>query len=802
MHISIKYTTFAAVLVGTPYLYSDFLERMSKNLVIVESPAKAKTIEKFLGTDYHVLSSQGHVRDIEPIGKNSMGIDFEHNYQPNYAIDPHKEQLIDQLRREVKKADTVWLASDEDREGEAIAWHLKEVLDLGNKDTKRIVFHEITKPAIQEAILHPRDIDYDLVNAQQARRVLDRIVGFELSPILWKKVATGLSAGRVQSVAVRLIVEKEREIENFRASSSYRVFADFIGVNPGDASVLKCELNHRFSHKNDAIAFMESLTQPNALFIVRDVQRKPVTHMPAPPFTTSTLQQEAARKLKFTVSKTMRLAQSLYESGKITYMRTDSVNLSTLALATSKEVIEQQYGKNYVHTRQYRTKSKGAQEAHEAIRPTYMSELTAGATKDEQRLYELIWKRTIASQMADAESEKTTIEVSVHGSKYSFMATGEVTTFDGFTRVYVQSSDEEDEERRILPAMSKRERLRLQNAEAVQSYAKPPFRFNEATLVKRMEELGIGRPSTYATIIETIQHVKYVERGSVPGQKRDITTLSLKNGQIIEKKKTEMYGADAQRLLPTDLGRITNDFLVEHFPSILSYDFTAHEEEQFDRIAVGRADWVRTVDNFYKTFQPLLSSISSGKVSGRLLGEDPATGQPVIAKISKIGPCVQLGDSANEKPKFASLKKGQSIFTITLAEALELFKTALPYSLGEYEGNEVIVGEGKYGPYVQYNKTFISIPKGKDPLTLTMDEAIQLIQEKQQTTTPVQQWGDIQVLNGRYGAYIHTPEGNYQLPKTTSAEKITEEQVREIIAHNEPIKPGAKRVFHRKKAKA
>ena len=802
MHISIKYTTFAAVLVGTPYLYSDFLERMSKNLVIVESPAKAKTIEKFLGTDYHVLSSQGHVRDIEPIGKNSMGIDFEHNYQPNYAIDPHKEQLIDQLRREVKKADTVWLASDEDREGEAIAWHLKEVLDLQNKDTKRIVFHEITKPAIQEAILHPRDIDYDLVNAQQARRVLDRIVGFELSPILWKKVATGLSAGRVQSVAVRLIVEKEREIENFRASSSYRVFADFIGVNPGDASVLKCELNHRFSHKNDAIAFMESLTQPNALFIVRDVQRKPVTHIPAPPFTTSTLQQEAARKLKFTVSKTMRLAQSLYESGKITYMRTDSVNLSTLALATSKEVIEQQYGKNYIHTRQYRTKSKGAQEAHEAIRPTYMSELTAGATKEEQRLYELIWKRTIASQMADAESEKTTIEVSVHGSKYAFLATGEVTTFDGFTRVYVQSSDEEDEERRILPAMSKRERLRLQSAEAVQSYAKPPFRFNEATLVKRMEELGIGRPSTYATIIETIQHVKYVERGSVAGQKRDITILSLKNGQIIEKKKTEMYGADTQRLLPTDLGRITNDFLVEHFPSILSYDFTAHEEEQFDRIAVGRADWVKTVDNFYKTFQPLLSSISSGKVSGRLLGEDPVTGQPVIAKISKIGPCVQLGDSANEKPKFASLKKGQSIFTITLAEALELFKTALPYSLGEYEGNEIIVGEGKYGPYVQYNKTFISIPKGKDPLTLTIDEAIQLIQEKQQTTTPVQQWGDIQVLNGRYGAYIHTPEGNYQLPKTTSAEKITEEQVREIIAHNEPIKPGAKRVFHRKKAKA
>ena len=771
---------------------------MSKNLVIVESPAKAKTIEKFLGTDYHVLSSQGHVRDIEPIGKNSMGIDFAHDYQPNYAIDPKKEHLIDQLRNEAKKADTVWLASDEDREGEAIAWHLKEVLGLDKKDTKRIVFHEITKPAIQEAIAHPRDIDYDLVNAQQARRVLDRIVGFELSPILWKKVATGLSAGRVQSVAVRLIVEKEREIENFRASSSYRIFADFIGVNPGDASVLKCELDHRFSHKNDAVAFLESLN--SAMFIVRDVQRKPTTHMPAPPFTTSTLQQEAARKLKFPVSKTMRLAQSLYESGKITYMRTDSVNLSSLALATAKEVIEQQYGSQYIHTRQYRTKSKGAQEAHEAIRPTYLSTLKAGETKDEQRLYELIWKRTIASQMADAESEKTTIEVSVHGSKYAFMATGEVITFDGFTRVYVQSTDEEDEERRTLPAMAKRERLKLMNAEAIQTYAKPPFRYNEATLVKRMEELGIGRPSTYATIIETIQHVKYVERGSVTGQKRDTVQLTLKNGQIVEKKKSEMYGAESQRLLPTDLGRITNDFLVEHFPAILSYDFTAHEEEQFDRIAVGRADWVNTVDTFYKTFQPLLSSIPSGKVAGRELGIDPVSGQPVIAKISKIGPCVQLGDAANDKPKFASLKKGQSIFSITLAEALELFKTALPLSLGEYEGNEITIGEGKYGPYVHYDKHFISIPRTIDPLALTREEAIRMIEEKKETQLPVQQWGDIQVLRGKYGDYIHTPAGNYQLPKGTDAATVTEAQVREIMAKTEPIKPG-KRTFRKKSAK-
>ena len=771
---------------------------MSKNLVIVESPHKADTIGKFLGKDYHVLSSQGHVRDIEAIGKNSLGIDFEHGYAPHYAIDPHKERLIEELQREAKKADTVWLASDEDREGEAIAWHLTEVLGLENKDTKRIVFHEITKPAILEAIEHPRDIDYNLVNAQQARRVLDRIVGFELSPILWKKVTTGLSAGRVQSVAVRLIVEKEREIESFRASSAYRISADFIGVNPGDASVLRCELNHRFSHKKDAIEFLESLS--SAQFIVRDVQRKPITHMPAPPFTTSSLQQEAARKLKYTVSKTMRLAQSLYESGKITYMRTDSVNLSTLALATSKEVITEQYGKEYVHTRQFRTKSKGAQEAHEAIRPTYMNTLTAGATRDEQRLYELIWKRTIASQMAEAESEKTTIEVSIHGSKYAFVATGEVVTFDGFTRVYVQSTDEEAEERRILPAMSQRERLKLISAEAVQTYAKPPFRYNDATLVKRMEELGIGRPSTYATIIETIQKVKYVEKGSVAGQKRDTAVLTLKNGMVTERQKSEMYGAETQRFLPTDLGYITNDFLVAHFPSILSYDFTAHEEEQFDKIAVGRADWSETVDHFYKTLKPLLSSIPSGKVEGRVLGTDPATGEPVIAKISKIGPCIQIGDATADKPRFASLKKGQSIYSITLAEALELFKNALPLSLGEYEGKEVIVGEGKYGPYVHYDKLFISIPRGKDPMSVKLDEAIAMIREKQESTQPIHQWGGIQVLRSKYGAYIHTAEGNYRLPKNTDAEKLTEADVRQIMAQSEPLKPG-KRTFKRKSAK-
>ena len=764
------------------------------NLVIVESPAKAKTIEKFLGSDYKVMSSYGHIRDLK---KRAFSIDTN-TFEPQYEIPADKTRLVSELKEQAQKAKTVWLASDEDREGEAISWHLFEVLGLNPKTTKRIVFHEITKTAIQEAIKHPRTIDRNLVNAQQARRVLDRIVGFELSPVLWRKVTTGLSAGRVQSVAVRLIVEKEREIVSFRASSAYRTFADFIGINPGDASVLRCELNHRFSHKKDAIEFLESLN--TAQFIVRDVQRRPVTHMPAPPFTTSTLQQEAARKLKFSVSKTMRLAQTLYESGHITYMRTDSVNLSSLALATSKEVIAEQYGEKYVHTRQYRTKSKGAQEAHEAIRPAYMSRLSAGATKDEQRLYELIWKRTIASQMAEAQGEKTTIEVSVHGSKYAFVAAGEVITFDGFTRVYVQSTDDAEEERRILPAMSPRERLRLQGAEAIQTYAKPPLRYNDATLVKRMEELEIGRPSTYATIIDTIQHVKYVEKGSVPGVKRDIAILTLKNGMVLEKQRSEMYGAETQRFLPTDLGQMTNDFLVEHFPEILNYDFTAHEEEQFDRIAAGKADWVKTVDTFYKTFHPLVSAVPSGKVEGRFLGNDPETGQPIIAKISKIGPCVQMGNAADAKPRFASLKKNQSIYSITLAEALDLFKTALPLTLGEYEGLPVVIGEGKYGPYVHYNHVFISIPKGKDPFTVTMEDAIALIKEKQTTSTPVHQWGDVQVLNGRYGAYIHTPEGNYQLPKNIPVETVTEAQVREIMAQGEPIKPG-KRTFRRKSAK-
>ena len=685
---------------------------MSKNLVIVESPAKAKTIEKFLGDDYHVLSSQGHIRDIEPLGKNSMGIDFEHGYAPNYVVDPKKHHLVDTLKAEVKKAETVWLASDEDREGEAIAWHLKEVLGLDKKDTKRIVFHEITKSAIQRAIEQPRDIDYNLVNAQQARRVLDRIVGYELSPVLWKKVTTGLSAGRVQSVAVRLIVEREREIAQFKSTAQYRVTAEFlleqgtksqehIGSDSevaGTSPMLRAELNHRFATPEEARAFLEACT--GAEFCVRDVQKKSGKRTPAPPFTTSTLQQEAARKLKFPVSKTMRLAQSLYEAGHITYMRTDSVNLSSLALATSKQEVLAEYGEAYQKTRQYHTSSKGAQEAHEAIRPSYMDKRKAGTTADEQRLYELIWKRTIASQMADAEIETTRVEVGVLSPvksepEWVFVATGEVVTFDGFMRAYVQSNDDTEEPTATLPRVNAGQHLLAQEITAQQTFSKPPYRYTEATLVKKMEELGIGRPSTYATIIETIQSRKYVEKGNVTGQKRNLTILTLRNGKISETTKQEMAGADNKKLLPTDLGCITNDFLVKQFPEILSYDFTANEEANFDRIAEGEADWVKTVDTFYKAFHPMLSSVPSGKIAGRELGTDPETGEPVVAKISKMGPCIQIGSADSENLRFASLKKGQSIFTITLAEALDLFHTALPYTLGELDGAEVVVGEGK-----------------------------------------------------------------------------------------------------------
>lgn len=769
---------------------------MSKNLVIVESPAKAKTIEKFLGKDYHVLSSQGHIRDIEPLGKNSIGIDFADGYKPNYVVDAKKRNLLDNLLTEVKKADTVWLASDEDREGEAIAWHLKEVLNLSDENTRRIVFHEITKEAILQAIENPRDINYDLVNAQQARRVLDRIVGYELSPVLWKKVTTGLSAGRVQSVAVRLIVEREREIEEFKSVSQYRVIADFTGANPSDASILHTELSHRFSEYDQAMAFLQQCAKSQ--YKISDIQCRPAKRYPAPPFTTSSLQQEAARKLKFPVSKTMRLAQSLYEAGHITYMRTDSVNLSSLAINTAREEILNLYGKEYAHSRQFQTTTKGAQEAHEAIRPTYMSKHAAGANADERRLYELIWKRTIASQMADAELETTRIEVEALGRDYPFVATGETIVFDGFMRAYVQSTDEQEESAHILPQMALHEALRLVEMSAMQTYSKPPFRYTEASLVKKMEELEIGRPSTYATIIETIQTRKYVERGNVAGFKRPINIITLKAGKIQERQRQELFGSDSQKLLPTDLGRITNDFLVEQFPSILSYDFTATEEQNFDLIAEGKADWVKTVDQFYLTFHPMLEHIPAGKMAGRELGTDD-TGATYVAKITKIGPTIQRNIPNEDKPHFASLRKGQSLFTVTLDDAVALFQNAMPYTLCQYEGKDVVIGEGKYGPYVRFDKKYVSIPRSIDPLEITEQEALALLQAYEKQQMPIHEFGDISVLNGRYGAYIKTKDGNYRIPKGTDVEAMTEADCMAIIAS--AGKPVAKRAYKSKTAK-
>ena len=774
---------------------------MSKNLVIVESPAKAKTIEKFLGTDYRVLSSQGHIRDIEGIGKHNIGIDFEHGYTPNYVLEPSKLHLIDTLRKEAGKADTVWLASDEDREGEAIAWHLKEVLNLQPANTHRIAFHEITETAIKDAIAHPRDIDYNLVNAQQARRVLDRIVGFELSPVLWRKVTAGLSAGRVQSVAVRLVVEREREIEQFVPTAQYKVSADFTGKDQqGVKTTLHTELNHRFATEQEARAFLVSCA--DSTFTIQSIQKRPVRRTPAPPFTTSLLQQEAARKLHFPVSKTMRLAQSLYEAGHITYMRTDSVNLSSLAIGTAKKQIIDTYGAEYHKARNYHTTTKGAQEAHEAIRPTYINHLTAGSNEDERRLYDLIRKRTLASQMADAELEQTRMEIATAASTYLFVASGEVVLFDGFMRAYVQSTDDdtEPESTGLMPAMAEGAALKLDKCISRESFTAAPARYNEATLVKKMEELEIGRPSTYATIIETIQARDYVQRGNVPGKKRSYNTLTLKNGVIAEKKQQENVGAESQRLLPTDLGRITNDFLVEQFPAILSYDFTAKEEQNFDKIAEGKADWTKVVDKFYKTFHPLISNVPAGKIAGRRLGIDPKTGEEVFVRITKNGPCVQIGTTEGDKPRFASLQKGQSLFTITLDEALQLFDQALPITLGEHNGDEVIVADGKYGPYVRIGQTFASLPKGADPFSMTLDSAVELIEQKQNAALPIHDWDDIKVMRGRYGAYIKQGENNYRIPRTTDVEHMTRQDAIALI-QAAPAEGETKKRFARRRSK-
>lgn len=767
--------------------------------MIVESPHKGETIAKYLDKSFRVMSSQGHIRDIEGVGKNSMGIDFNNHYAPNYAIEENKAQLVQSLQEAASKADMVWLACDPDREGEAIAWHLKEVLGLDDQHSCRVTFEDFTEDTVLESIKQPRQIDYDLVNAQQARRVMDRIVGFELSPVLWKKVTTGLSAGRVQSVVVRMVVEREREIELFVPAVSYRVTAEFVGVTEsGQEAKFKTELNHRFATKQEAVDFLQLCK--GATFTLTSVSHKLGHRSPAPPFTTSTLQQEAVRKLHFSVSKTMRLAQSLYEGGHITYMRTDSVSLSALAINTAKTAILEEYGDRYHKSRQYQTKSKGAQEAHEAIRPSYMNKTVAGSNSDERKLYDLIRKRAIASQMADAQTDTTRVEVAMNNSPYLWTATHEVVTFDGFMRAYMQSADEDlttGNTSSTIAQLKENVQCQLSVAHSQESFTKPPMRYSEGSLIKKMEDEGIGRPATYQSTIDTIQSRKYVEQRNIEGTQRRYNLLTLQAGKISDELKTEVVGADTGKLVPTDLGRITNDFLVDQFPNILSYDFTAHSEESFDAIAAGEADWVQTVDEFYQTFHPLIQQVPAGKMAARLVGKHPQTGEPVLARISKNGPCVQLGDSDTEKPKFASMFKGQSIFTITLEEALALFANALPRNIGTYNEQEVIVGEGKYGPYVRYAGEYTSLPKNADPYSITLDEAIALLLQKKQTEQPIHVFGDIQVLNGRYGAYIKTLQGNYKLPKSLDPKELTEDSCRELIANSEPT--SAKKRFSKKK---
>lgn len=780
---------------------------MSKNLVIVESPAKAKTIEKFLGKEYEVMSSMGHIRDLSDKG---LGIDFDNNYAPQYEVSPDKKKIVSDLKKAVKSAEIVWLASDEDREGEAIAWHLAEELKLKNTNTKRIVFHEITKDAILRAIENPREIDLNLVDAQQARRVLDRIVGFEISPILWRKVRPSLSAGRVQSVAVRLIVEREREINNFVAESSYKVSAIFTTKDAGGAPIeLKAELSQRFNTKEEAFAFLEICK--DAQFSVDNIEKKPAKKSPAPPFTTSTLQQEAARKLGFSVSQTMMVAQRLYESGKITYMRTDSVNLSALAINTSKSEIISMAGEKYVKIRKFSTKSKGAQEAHEAIRPTYMNAHTVEGTAQEKRLYELIWKRTIASQMADAELEKTNIYINVSGSKLQFIASGEVIIFDGFLKVYLESTDDEQdaETSGILPTMKKGEALTSKEILAQERFTQRPPRYTEASLVRKLEELGIGRPSTYAPTISTIQNRKYVEKGDRPAIKRIFNELKLKLGKITDAPKTENYGAEKAKLFPEDIGLVVNDFLVDHFPNIMDYNFTANVEVEFDNIAEGKIKWTQSIDRFYKKFHPVVEETlknSERQVGERVLGVDPKSGRQLSVKIGRFGPIAQIGTSEEEeKPTFASLRKTQSIESITLEEALELFK--LPREIGEFESKDMTVAVGRFGPYIRHDGKFYSLSKADDPLEITAERAVEIIEakreaDKNKVINIFGENGEIQVLNGRFGPYIAFEKNNYKIPKKTDATTLTEEQCRELIAQQADTVGKKKKPFGRGRKKA
>jgi DNA topoisomerase-1 len=760
---------------------------MSKNLVIVESPAKAKTIEKFLGTDFQVMSSFGHIRDLSDKG---IGIDFENDYTPQYIVSSDKKKVVADLRKASKVAQVVWIASDEDREGEAIAWHLYDELKLKPDNTKRIVFHEITKEAILRAIETPRSIDINLVDAQQARRVLDRIVGFELSPILWRKVRPSLSAGRVQSVAVRLIVEREREINQFKAEDSYKLSALFssIDVN-GQAVELKSELQQRFKNKEAALAFLE--TCKKSTFSLEDIVKKPTKKSPAPTFTTSTLQQEAARKLGFSVSQTMQVAQRLYEAGKITYMRTDSVNLSDLAIGTSKAEIISMAGKEYVHTRKFSTKTKGAQEAHEAIRPTYMNAHTVDGTSQEKRLYELIWKRTIASQMSDAQLEKTSIFINISGSNYQFVSTGEVIVFDGFLKVYLESVDDENdaENESLLPAMKVGEGLSSNEIIAQQRFSQKPPRYSEASLVRKLEELGIGRPSTYAPTISTIQNRTYVEKGDRPADKREYNIIKLVGEKISDKLKFENTGAEKSKLFPTDIGIVVTDFLTEHFPEILSYNFTADVEKEFDDIADGKIKWTQSIDKFYKSFHPVVEHTllnSERQVGERILGVDPVSGRQLSVKIGKFGPLAQIGTvDEEEKPIFASLRREQSIESISFDDALELFK--LPRQVGEYEEKVMTVAIGRFGPYIRHDGSFFSLPKTDDPMDVTAERAIEIIElkreeERNRLISSLGENAEIQVLNGRFGPYFTFNKINYKIPKGTDPKSLTFEKCQELIA--------------------
>lgn len=775
---------------------------MPKNLVIVESPAKAKTIEGFLGKDYLVKSSFGHVRDLS---KKQLGVDIGKGFMPIYEISPEKKKVVSELKKMSQEAEVVWLATDEDREGEAISWHLSETLGLKEENTRRIVFHEITKNAILGAIDTPRTIDRNLVMAQQARRVLDRLVGFELSPLLWKKVKPALSAGRVQSVAVRLIVEREEEVKNFISQSAFRVTAEFDVPTPEGIVTMEAELSRKFDTREEAWKFLEACI--DATYTVAGIETKPAKKSPAPPFTTSTLQQEASRKLGFSVSKTMLVAQQLYESGKITYMRTDSVNLSNMALAMAREEITRTFGEKYVKTRQFTTKTKGAQEAHEAIRPTYLNNQEISGDVSQQKLYELIWKRTIASQMADALLEKTTITLDISKSKEKFIARGEVIKFDGFLKVYKESTDDEDSEEKedILPSVNKGQVLTATEIKAVQRFSTIPFRYTEASLVKKLEELGIGRPSTYAPTISTIQKREYVIKGDKEGFKRDYTTLVLKKNIIKETLKTEKAGYEKSKLFPTDIGTLVNRFLMQFFENIIDYNFTADVEEEFDKIAAGQRVWNEVIKEFYTDFHNQIESTQKGttKFTGeKLLGVDPVSGKNVFVKIGKYGPMVQLGDTeSDEKPKFARLGKEFTIETISLEQALDLFK--LPRSIGEFEEAEVVIGIGRFGPYIKHKSAFYSLPKTDDPHSVNIDRAIELIAEKRESNEKkiIKEFAEdttLKVLNGRYGPYIAVGRNNYKIPKGKTPQDLSLEDCKKIIAESIETKSKSTRKVPRK----